>query len=564
VDNGASTFCGIPTSMAVIHPSGWQALSATGSAQREIETLALLERALPDTFTVFHGVHWTRLQHGFSVYGEVDFVIIAPNARVMVIEQKSGFLQESADGLLKIYGTVKKPIAAQIARSMEGLQARFGQGHAGQRMALDYLLYCPDYAVRHPHMAGIEPRHIVDTARRSQLAAIIQTDLAAGEDDPVATAALCRFFEGVLELVPEVGAVCSQVQALYSRLSGGLATWGRQIELDPFRLRVVGTAGSGKTQLALAALGDSAAAGRRSLYLCFNRPLADHLTQLAPRESTVLTYHQLCDQVLRAQSVVPDFSHPDAFSRLEAGFAAADPGPAWLFDEILVDEGQDFAQHWVDPLLRLLRPGGRFWWLEDPMQNLYGRAPVTLPGSWATLRSDTNYRSPRDVLARINQLIGPRRALQAGSPLTGVGGVGGEILTYADTAGLLDQTKRAITHCIAQGFRREMVSVVTYRGREGSALTPFDALGPHRLRRFSGEYDLLGLPIHTDGEVTLDTVFRFKGRSSPAVVLTEVDFEVLDDDAIRRIFVGATRASMALVMVVSERAARTFLERLDA
>lgn len=547
--------------MAAIHPSGWREFAATGAAQRELETLAYLEQALPPSYTVFHGVHWTRLQQGYSVYGEVDFVVIAPNARVMVIEQKSGFLQESESGLVKAYGEVKKPIAAQIARSVEGLQARFAQGHAGHRLTLDYLLYCPDYTVRHPHMAGIEPRHIVDTKRRAQLAQIIQTDLAAGDDSPAGVAAVCRFFEGVLELVPEVGAVSAQVQALYSRLSGGLATWGRQLELEPFRLRVVGTAGSGKTQLALAALGDAAAAGRRALYLCFNRPLADHLAQLAPRDATVLTYHQLCDQVLRAGGEVPDFARPDAFNVLERGFAAAEPGPDWLFDEILIDEGQDFAQAWVDPLLRLLKPGGRFWWLEDPMQNLYGRAPVTLPGSWATLRSDTNYRSPRDVLARINQLVGFARPVQAGSPLRGTDC---DILSYDSTAELLEQTRRAITQCLGQGFRREMVSVVTYRGREGSAFMPFDVLGPYRLRKFTGEYDLIGQPSVTEGDVVLDTVFRFKGRSSPAVVLTEIDFETLDDNAARRIFVGATRATMKLVLVVSTRAAQAFLERLDA
>ena len=52
--------------MAVVHPSGWREMQAIGSAQREIETLAVLAELLPDNFTVFHGVHWTRVQNGFS------------------------------------------------------------------------------------------------------------------------------------------------------------------------------------------------------------------------------------------------------------------------------------------------------------------------------------------------------------------------------------------------------------------------------------------------------------------------------------------------------------------
>ena len=51
--------------MARIVPGGWRELRATGAAQRELETVALLAEALPDAYTVYHGVHWTRVEHGF-------------------------------------------------------------------------------------------------------------------------------------------------------------------------------------------------------------------------------------------------------------------------------------------------------------------------------------------------------------------------------------------------------------------------------------------------------------------------------------------------------------------
>ena len=55
--------------MAHIIPEGWQALPATGAEQREIETLALLAGGLPDAYTVYHGVHWTRVSQGHSLVG---------------------------------------------------------------------------------------------------------------------------------------------------------------------------------------------------------------------------------------------------------------------------------------------------------------------------------------------------------------------------------------------------------------------------------------------------------------------------------------------------------------
>ena len=87
--------------MAKIYPSDWRTLEKAGAAAREIETLALLEEGLPDRLTVFHGVHWTRVEHDRAVFGEIDFVIVSADARILLIEQKSGFLAETAEGLFK-------------------------------------------------------------------------------------------------------------------------------------------------------------------------------------------------------------------------------------------------------------------------------------------------------------------------------------------------------------------------------------------------------------------------------------------------------------------------------
>jgi hypothetical protein len=57
----------------------------------------------------------------------------------------------------------------------------------------------------------------------------------------------------------------------YTRLSGGLAEWARRIECSP-RMRIIGTAGSGKTQLAMAAYRDALAAGRRPLTCATTAP----------------------------------------------------------------------------------------------------------------------------------------------------------------------------------------------------------------------------------------------------------------------------------------------------
>lgn len=543
--------------MARIVPTDWRSLQATGAAQRELETLEVLEGGLPQELTVFHGVHWTRIDRGTAVFGEIDFVVVSPSARILLIEQKSGFLAETAEGLVKKYSGKERPVAVQLDRTLDALRVRLAPVVQGEPVAIDYLLYCPDYAVKQPGSAGVPPERIVDERSRPRLCARIVEALPGGSPRELLAHKLRRFFENELQLVPDVSALLGHAERLVTRLSGGLATWARRLQFEPFRLRVVGTAGSGKTQLALAVLHDAAEQRRRALYVCFNRPLADHLSRLAPEGSEVASFHQLCDRRLRAAGEPIDYRQPNAFARMEERFGALAAPPQEQVDELVIDEGQDFQPPWKDALLRWLRPQGRLWWLEDPMQRLYDRTAVELPG-FVTLRADTNYRSPRDVLGYLNRLLAPERPVEAASPIAG-GEV--EFLTYADAESLLAATKRAVTRALQSGFRIGDTVLVTFSGRERSALRGFDQIGPHRLKSWQGRYDLFGQPEFSEGELLIETVYRFKGQSAPCVILTEVDFDVFDELAQRKLFVGFTRASMKLLVVLSERAAQALLAR---
>ena len=539
--------------MARVIPEGWRELDATGAAAREIQTLAQLAAGLSDDYTVYHGVHWTRVERrNYAIVGEIDFAIVGPTGKVLLIEQKTGVLFETPGGLVKKYSGKEKDVPFQMARSAEALHARLRQACKGEQTYVDSLLYCPDHTVKEPGSAGIDPARIVDAARRERLLDTIRSILPAGGEVLAAKARIHRFLSDTLELVPEVHAVVGEAAVLSTRLSGGLAHWARRLEFEPFRLRVIGTAGSGKTQLAMAVYRDAIAQGRRPLYVCYNRPLADHIALIVPEGGEVATYHQLGDRVSRAQGETPDFGRSDAFARLEALLDAHRPDAAQQFDELIVDEGQDFQAGRARNLMRFLHPGARAWWLEDPMQNLYARTPVTLDG-WVTLRSAVNYRSPRDVLDTLNRLLPDAQTFECGSPLAGSEV---DIVTYADGRDLIAKTVSAITRCIGLGFKRSHVAVVTYRGREHSQLASCERLGPYPLRAPTGQYDLLGNATYTEGDVPIDSVHRFKGRASPCVVFTEIDFETLDDAAARRLFVGATRATMKLVLVASERTAR--------
>ena len=551
--------------MAHIHPAGWREMSVTGAAAREIETLASLEASLADTpYSIYHGVHWTNAEHGFSAYGEVDFIILAPSGRLLLIEQKAGFLTETSDGLVKNYRGKPRNIQSHILRTIDGLCRRFGEAGGQNALSIDYLLYCPDYIVRDPQLAGIDPRHIIDAGSKERLADMVRELLPL--TDPAETVdhfeKVARFLGDTLSLRPDPSAMIGCAARMVTRLSGGLCTWARRLDFNPYRLRVIGTAGSGKTQLALAEYRAAIDAGLRPLYVCFNRPLADHIERLVPAGGRVATFHMLGDAFLRARGETPNYGEGDVFSTMETALAEADLPETWKYDVLIVDEGQDFSTAWRDILLRMLKEPGRAIWLEDPTQNLYGRDAVELP-DWVILHSNANYRSPRQIvemLAAIAPDGDTREPVEAASPFDGADI---EYLVYTDHESLLAQTKHAITLCLAAGFSRQDIAIASFRGREKSAILNLETLGDaHTLKSFTGQYDIFGHPVFREGGLLAESVYRFKGQSAPAVIFTELDFATIDELVFRKLFVGMTRARLKLVLVMSERAAEQIVDRI--
>jgi len=554
--------------MARIVPDGWRALaqgeamgaaSGVASAQRHVETLAQLAASLPDDYVVYHAVHWTNVERGWSVFGEIDFVVANRAGDLVLVEQMTGFLDEGPQGLLKRDRGRQRNVPAQMARTVAAIRDKLARRPGAESGSVDYLLYCPDYTVRRVESAGVSAERIVDARQRGQLGQVLRTILPPGAPRPAAQQ-VDRFLRDVIELETDVSALIGSAHALVTRISGGLAHWARQLEFSPYRLHVDGTAGSGKTQLALAEFRDAIARGRRPLYVCYNRPLADHFAEVAPPGGEVCTFHMLCQKLLRDAGHPPDFSGPDPFAAMAAEAATVPVLGRWLFDTVIVDEGQDFTPAWRDQVLRHARDDSRVTWLQDRFQSLYDRDSVA-PAGWVTLRARSNYRSPRQVVRLLQAVLPDAVSIEAAGPIAG-GGI--ELLEYADrgdTDGLMAATKDAIRRCLGEGFRRADIAVVSYRGREHSAFSGLSQLGPHPVRGFTGRYDLFGQPLYTEGELLVESVYRFKGQAAPAVVLAEVDFDALDDRAVRRLFVGATRATMKLVIVASARAARLLREQ---
>ena len=211
----------------------------------------------------------------------------------------------------------------------------------------------------------------------------------------------------------------------------------------------------------------------------------------------------------------------------------------------MVDEGQDFEQDWFELLTLFLRADADILWLEDRDQNLQGKPPVQID-HFVGYRCPVNYRSPESIARFIRNRL--PFAFEPGNDLPGLG-VG--VQAYDDPASQPKIVARILQDLIRRGFSHDDIVLLTCRGFGGSVFSEIESVGGVRLRRFLGEYDAAGNPVLTEGRLTFDSVWRFKGQEAHAVILVDVDpspERALQSD--RLLYCGMTRATVRLDLVV--------------
>ena len=536
--------------MARICPSLPPRKALGAGEHAELDLLTTLERGLSDAYTLFHSVDWSRGSGAYEQHGEIDIVVLNQAGDVLLIEVKAGAVDISAAGMFKNYGQDSKDVKAQLERQYSALRARLQ--NAGLVVRLHHLLVLPDLQVQTETVQWPRER-VVDSEDVPRIVSRVTELLGPGLPQPELSQRMQNFMQNRFQVALDVSALAGRIQETSTRLSAGLATWVPRVSAPSGLMRVNGTAGSGKTQLALHLLRDADESGSRAAYICFNRALADHMAHLAPVRTQVLTFHEYAAKVVRQAGQPVDFSLPSAFDTMAAEclalLARAEPD----LDLLVLDEMQDLQPEWVLAMLERLKESGRAVLLEDPEQQLYkDRISFDLPEA-VCIESHENFRTPRALVRLINVLGLSARPIEALSPHAGEMP---EPITYAAPEKIGPCTVQAVQRCLQRGFALGDIVIVSLRGRERSVLQNLDQLGPWPLRHFTGRYDEGSTAIWTEGELSIDSVRRFKGQAAPAVVLTECDITELDELSRRLLFVGLTRARVHLEWVISVETGR--------
>ena len=532
--------------MALLTPSNRPSLRTDAGLYRELDVLDRLQQSLPDVYEIFHSIEWHSIDKGGDRHGEVDLVILGPTGSILLMEVKAGEVILRNGGMFKLYSSKERErdVGQQCRVQYSAMVNRLKE--ARLRTTVTNCLVLPDYAIGDFHVVAIPRERIIDAAGYDNLGTRVQS-IMGGEHGNADRDALRHFLKSEFRVSTNLSVLRDQIQGVTHLLADGLATWAPRIQAPSGVIRIQATAGSGKTQLAMQLLEDAAAQSKSALYVCYNRSLADHMIAIAPPRALVSSFHELCVDHYRRRHEEPDFASPGIFERVTNAYLADSETFAPRFDLVVVDEAQDIEPGWMSSLLPQLKNDGRLYVLEDDDQRLYDREGFDLSDA-VNITCRENYRSPQSICQAINAFSLAERSVVSRSPYRGeLPGFHG----YGAGKDVVSVTADVVKELLARGFAIADIVVLTGHGRNKSVLLNSERIGPHTTRRFTGAFTKNSDPIWTEGELMVESVFRFKGQSAPAVILSEVDFAELSPLEKRKLFVGMTRAQMAVEIVVS-------------
>ena len=543
---------------------------------------ALIEQ-LPNQVTVYHSYPWLRPDRNDRTnkvtlrQGEADFLVLWPEFGLLVLEVKGGeivYEPESRRWARRLPNADERDIKdpfEQASRSMHVLVDAISERVYGGRVpdfAYGYAVVFPDCRYGGNPPPGAQPAIILSSDDMTRMADRISRALRqwSRKDPPVEISKerLREVKQAILprfNLFPVLGRTIEEQEEKLVRLTDD------QIRLLDFlgenrRVAIEGVAGSGKTLLAKAQVQRFADRGMKTLFLCYNKTLAEWLREVLPEEHRALVhvthFHKLCSDICRKAGM--EFRPPEGdaggFWRHEAPellWEALETLPEERYDAVVVDEGQDFHPDWWDPIQTIERDGeeGYLYVFYDPAQNLYNESGVSIPSLGKPYRLPTNCRNTRSIAETCAGIIGRPIETRPGAPK----GLDTEIFEANDASITIQRLNARVKEWVKkQGVKPSQIAILSPFKRRNSSLATRE-----HLSGISITEDLDGW--RADRGVLFSTIRSFKGLEADIVVM----IDVIEPDSMPTflrsdLYVGCSRAKHVLEIVASVPPVKLFLD----
>jgi superfamily I DNA/RNA helicase len=537
-----------------------------------------------DDWIVLHSLGISN--HNRNIFGETDFFVLMPNFGIFALEVKGGRVQRK-DGVWYFTNRYGKTSSKQTGP--------FDQARNSSFSIVNFLKSKLDR--EHMHLEGVffgsgvmfpdivyqttgideEQWQVFDSRDKDNIReymlrlarnSIEKWEKTYGPLNPIKLPThadvkyLANLLRGDFDKIISIDVQVRYAEEALIKLTSEQYRCLDQLEDNP-RCLISGSAGTGKTLLAIEEAKRCAADGERVALFCYNNTLADWLQfrfqELSDniKPAYIGTFHKYMSELLFRNNVNLHMPEKDNLSQF---FSVDLPNEVCnlllhdkeKFDKIIIDESQDLiTPEYLEVLDLILRKGierGRWVMLGDfESQAIYAndisgedmKEWLEIMTSFISYRLTINCRNTRPIIREIKTVTGfetPKNLLSK---------VDGPPVQYISCKSSFDMRKnfeKLINTLTTQNIHRSDITVLSPKKRSNSIVS--------EVKRVNIEdYNVEG-----NKEVSFSTIQSFKGLENTIIVIVDIDSFSME----KLMYVGMSRARSALYILETEEAAEEY------
>jgi len=487
-------------------------------SRAEIGLFYELKKQIPDDWVIFHSFSLlNRTQQKKIIDAEIDFIVLAPQFGLMVLEVKGGHISFK-DGIWQQNGWKIISPARQAMNNKYALLSYL------KRSLPSVSLANFAHAICFPDIYELE-----------EVPAECEGICITGKEIPYLKEAIKKIFSDFsvknsiehfdynlilkkLSPVFEYGISLSENLKQSERKIFTLTE--QQCELLNFisehkRALIKGCAGSGKTIMAMKKAAELAENGLTVLLLVYNSLLCEKLKfSLGDKTNVkVITFHDLCIETLRNNGIElnPRRSDDKIWTEtLPSKFMALLKKKPMKFDAVIIDEGQDFNINYWESVSELVKDDGYFFIFYDPDQNLFNKE-LSLPKLGTPFILNKNCRNSQEIFNFLKPYC-------SGNPVISDFAPRGNVKIFYEES----DTKR----------REILIQILNDLLEQKIYERQIVILGGHSMRKtcigdnpILGKFEIVENNSHDILKIPYFTYMKYKGCEADVVILLDVSVE---------------------------------------
>ena len=529
-----------------------------------------------DKWIVLHSLGITT--HNKVIYGETDFLVLAPKLGLFALEVKGGRVKRE-NGIWYFtnrYGNTNSKVRGPFEQAKDGI---FSIVEAiKKRTDIDHrhinnILF--GYGVMFPDIeftsAGVEEEQwqVFDSRDGSSVRQFIKR-LSDGaktkweahygpvNDSKLPDSADVKYIASLLrgdfDCAVSMNAQLRNASEALIALTKEQYRCLDQLDDNP-RCLIQGPAGTGKTLLAIEEAKKSAARGEKVALLCYNANLADWLKQYFSdmpetlRPVFVGTLHKYMTQIAKSANLLPP--HPCDQEKIQQYYQADLPEAATLalletgelVDKLVIDEAQDLIRDsYLEFMNCCLRKGlgrGRWTMFGDGISGTKLIEKLDDITSFIRFKLTVNCRNTKPICKEIETVTG----FKAPHDLwTKVDGPPVQYLTWSTMEDQCKKLKAVLKQLTDAHIEPERITILSPRKREDSVVSMLDG------------YIVKDFRVPLGMNTTFCTIQAYKGLENSVIILTDIE----GFSAEKLMYVGLSRACTGLYVLESDSAKREY------